>query len=47
MSFVTMESIWPEPQAVRPKERIATGANFTVHRENNAEFGGAAKVGKV
>lgn len=29
------------------KERIATGANFVRTRENNAEFGGSAKVGKA
>lgn len=29
------------------KEKIATGANFVRTRENNAEFGGAAKVGKA
>ncbi|CAF3415907.1 unnamed protein product [Rotaria socialis] len=29
------------------KERIASGANFVRTRENNAEFGGSAKVGKA
>lgn len=29
------------------KERIATGANFVRTRENNAEFGGSAKVSKA
>ncbi|WP_187658760.1 hypothetical protein [Flavobacterium macrobrachii] len=48
MSFYTSNGEFLARTAGGPtKERIATGANFVRTRENNAEFGGAAKVGKA
>lgn len=48
MSFYTSNGEYLARTAGGPtKERIATGANFVRTRENNAEFGGAAKVGKA
>ena len=48
MSFYTSNGEYLARTAGGPtKERIATGANFIRTRENNAEFGGAAKVGKA
>lgn len=47
MSFYTSNGEYLARTAGGPtKERIATGSNFVRTRENNAEFGGAAKVGK-
>lgn len=48
MSFYTSNGEYLARTAGGPtKERIATGSNFVRTRENNAEFGGAAKVGKA
>lgn len=48
MSFYTSNGEYLARTAGGPtKERIATGANFVRTRENNAEFGGSAKVGKA
>jgi hypothetical protein len=48
MSFYTSGGEYLARTAGGPtKERIATGANFVRTRENNAEFGGSAKVGKA
>ena len=48
MSFYTSNGEYLARTSGGPtKERIATGANFVRTRENNAEFGGAAKVGKA
>lgn len=48
VSFYTSNGEYLARTAGGPtKERIATGANFVRTRENNAEFGGAAKVGKA
>lgn len=48
MSFYTSNGQYLARTAGGPtKERIATGSNFVRTRENNAEFGGAAKVGKA
>lgn len=48
MSFYTSNGEYLARTAGGPtKEKIATGANFVRTRENNAEFGGAAKVGKA
>ena len=48
MSFYTSNGQFLARTAGGPtKERIATGSNFVRTRENNAEFGGAAKVGKA
>lgn len=48
MSFYTSNGEYLARTAGGPtKERIATGSNFVRTRENNAEFGGSAKVGKA
>ena len=48
MSFYTSNGEYFARTAGGPtKERIASGSNFVRTRENNAEFGGAAKVGKA
>jgi hypothetical protein len=48
MSFYTSGGEYLARTAGGPtKERIATGSNFVRTRENNAEFGGSAKVGKA
>jgi hypothetical protein len=48
MSFYNSKGEYLARTAGGPsKERIATGANFVRTRENNAEFGGSAKVGKA
>jgi hypothetical protein len=48
MSFYTSNGQFLARTAGGPtKERIATGSNFVRTRENNAEFGGSAKVGKA